>query len=232
MRSSLLVISTLFTLSTIACDAKTEEAAAPKKTKSINELSQSKKDTRTPEELEKARKEAGFVDPKEEAEANIAAMEKGEREFIKTRVAKYREMTKGLRGYIGEIEKEAKAWAKAKNGQKAFDKFSETYKEDVRDFKASYNELTENGIRGGALGVTTAKIVRSWENINNDLSPTIANEANFDKSITDLRAAIDALEKEFDLIEKDETLKAGELEEEPKADDKKADKKGDKKKGG
>ena len=205
MRLSVPLFSTLLILSPLACDSKPVEP--PKKTKSLSELEQEVKDTRTPEELEKARREAGFTDPAEEAKANMAAMEKGEREFVKTRLVKYREVTKSLRGHIDNVEKQAKAWATAKDAQKSFDKFVEDYKGDVTKFYTNYNELTENGIRGGALAASLGKALRSWEDINNDLSPEIAKEANFDKSLTDLRALVDEIDKEFDAIDKDDTLK-------------------------
>lgn len=209
MRRSVFVISIVLGLTATACDAKKDEPLVPE-TKNIGDLKQEVKDKRTPEELEKARREAGFLDPEEEAKANMAAMEKGEREFIKTRLDKYREMTKGLRAHLDSIDKEAKNWAKAKNAQKAFDKFVEGYKKDVKDFTTAYNEVSENGIRGGKLAASIGKTLRAWENVNNDLSPEISKAANFDKSLTDIRTALDAIEKELDAIEKDETLKAGE----------------------
>ncbi|MEM6990022.1 MAG: hypothetical protein AAF721_05980 [Myxococcota bacterium] len=226
------MIATMLALSSTACDAKKDDPLVPAKTKSLSELKQDVKDTRTPEELEKARKEAGFTDPKEEAKANMAAMEKGEREFVKTRLAKYRGMTKGLRGHLDSVEKGAAAWAKAKDPQKAFDKFNETYKEDKAAFTTAYNELSENGIRGGALAATISKALRAWGDINADLGPEIGKAENFSKSLTDLRALLDDVDKDLDAIEKDETLKVNENVDDGKADakaDKKADTKADKK---
>ncbi|MBL4685137.1 MAG: hypothetical protein JKY37_11150 [Nannocystaceae bacterium] len=233
MRLFVSVIASLLTLSSVACDAKKDDPLVPAKTKSIGELKQDvKEDTRTPEELEKARREAGFVDPAEEAKANIAAMEKGEREFVKSRLAKYREMTKGLRGHLDAIEKGAKAWAKAKKPQAAFDKFNKGYKEDKKEFMVAYNDLTENGIRGGAIAATLAKTLRAWGDVNNDLGPEIGKAENFDKSLTDLRALLGEVDKELDAIEKDETLKTEEPEGDKSDGDKKSEKKGGKKKGG
>ncbi len=227
MRLTISVISSVLALSSVACDSKKDDPLVPAKTKSLSELKQEVKDTRTPEELEKARKEAGFTDPKEEAKANMAAMEKGEREFVKTRLEKYREMTKGLRAHLDSIEKGAAAWAKAKDPQKAFDKFNEGYKEDKKAFMTAYNELSENGIRGGALAASISKTLRAWGDINNDLGPEIGKAENFAKSLKDIRASLDEIEKDFDAIEKDETLKANADGDDKGAGDAKADKKAD-----
>ena len=223
MRLTLLVFATSLVF---GCDSKPDEPIA-KKTKSLSELQQDVKDERTPEELEKARKEAGFKDPEEAAKENIAAMEKGEREFVKTRIAKYKEMAKGFRENVDGLEKDAKAWAGAKDPQKAFDKWVEGYKEDVKGFFTAYNELSENGIRGGALAATISKALRTWENVNNDLGPEISKEANFEKSIGDLRTMIDEIDKELGAIEKDDTLKVNENYEDESKEDAKADGKED-----
>lgn len=221
MRLTHLVLATSLGL-TLGCDSKKEEIA-PQKTKSLSELQQDVKDERSPEELEKARKEAGFQDPEEAAKANIAAMEKGEREFVKTRVDKYKEMAKAFRGHVDALEKDAKGWAEAKDAQKAFDKWVEGYKEDVKGFFKNYNELSENGIRGGALAATISKALRTWENVNNDLGPEISKEANFEKSLGELRTMIDDIDKEIEAIEKDESLKVNENYEDEAKEDAKAD---------
>lgn len=194
-------------LSAAACDSKKEEIA-PQKTKSIAELQQEVKDERSPEELEKARREAGIISPEEAAAENMKEMEKGEREFVKTRLDKYKETTKSLRGLVDKVEKDAKTWAAAKDPQKDFDAWVETYQEEVKTFMSSYNDISENGIRGGALAATIGKTLRSWGQINNDLSPTIGKEESFATSLTDLRKLIDEIDAELAKIEKDETLKA------------------------
>ena len=201
------VLMITLALSATACDSKTEDIAPPK-TKSIAELQQDVKDERSPEELAKARREAGIVSPEEAAAENMKAMEKGEREFVKTRLDKYREMTKNLRGHLDTIEKEAKTWADAKDPQKEFDAFAEKYQEDVTAFMSSYNEFSENGIRGGALAAQIGKTLRAWGSVNNDLSPTISKEPTFATSLADIRKEIDAIDAELAKIEKDETLKA------------------------
>ena len=207
MRSSLLTLSTVLALSTLACDAKKEDSLVAAKTKGAPEPKQTRADTRTPEELEKARKEAGFTNPDDAAKANIAAMEKGEREYVKTRLAAYREMVKNLRAHVDSIDKGAQAWAKAKDPQKAFDKFAKGYKKDVKSFKTSYGELTEHGSRGGNLAALIGKTLRTWENVNNDLSPEISKAGNFAASVSSLRTAIDEIEADLTVIDKDESLK-------------------------
>lgn len=208
MKTSAALISAVLALSALACDAKKDEPLVPAKTKSISELTQEVKETRTPEELKQARREEGFIDPEEAAKANIAAMEKGEREFIKTRLDKYKKMAKGLRKHIDDVDKAAKAWADAKDPQKAFDKFKPDYEAAVKEFWAAYNELSENGIRGGNLAAQIGKALRAWTAVNGDLGPEVAKAASFDESIKEIRALIDDVDKDLEAIANDDTLKA------------------------
>jgi septation ring formation regulator EzrA len=225
-----------------ACDAPKQDEPIQKATKP-GELKQAGADTKMSEaELEEARKKAGFKSYEDEAAENMAAMEKGEREYIKRRLPKYREAMKTVRGFVDQIEKEAAAWPKAKDPQAAFDKFAEKYKEDMKAFMESYNELTENGIRGGAAAAKVGAALRSLADLNNDLSPEISKEASFNTALADIRKSLDEVDKELDTIEKDETLDVSGAEgetdapadgDDAKADDAKADdKKADDKKAG
>jgi hypothetical protein len=236
----LIVASILALAPLVACDAPKQEEPVQKAAKP--ELKQAADTKMSKEELEEARKKAGFKSFDEEAAENMAAMEKGEREFVKRRLPKYREAMKTVRGFVDEIEKQSATWPKAKDPQAAFDKFAEKYKEDMKAFMESYNELTENGIRGGALAATIGAAMRSLADLNNDLSPEIAGEASFKTALEEIRKSLDAVDKDLDAIEKDETLDATGAEGESdgpdekgdaKADDKKADdKKADDKKAG
>ena len=217
-----------------ACDSpKQDEPAAS--SKKPGELKQASDTKMTKEELEKARKEAGFKSFDEAAAENMAAMEKGNREYIKRRMDKYRDMLKQLRGFVDTIEAESAKWAEGKGD---FEKFKEKYEEDAKAFRTSYNELTGNGLEGGNTQAKIGKAMRGWENINNDLGPDIAKEGSFKTAIEDLRKDLDEVDKEIDAIDKDESLDAsgeegeegGDAKAEGKADEKadaKADAKAD-----
>lgn len=190
-----------------ACDTgqakvELEPQKAPKSNKP-------KKPEMTPEELAEARRKAGFKDTNELAEENIATMKKGEREWVKTRLKEHRKMLDDIRALLERAEKEAAKWAKAKDAQKAFEKFSEKYKEDTKAVGEDYKKLME----GGSQIDIQAKLVsayRGFENFNGDLGPEISAEEGFAKGLEDLRAELDEIAKEFDAIEKDESLKVNE----------------------
>src|SRR5690606_19852019 len=120
----------------------------------------------TPEELEEARRKAGFKDKDELAEENIAVMRKGEREYVKTRLAEHRALLASVRGLVDRVEKEAPKWAKAKEPAKAFEKFSKKHEEDTKALDETYKALMEGG--GSQIDVQ-AKLVgafRSFELLN------------------------------------------------------------------
>ncbi|MCA9706856.1 MAG: hypothetical protein KDK70_13470 [Myxococcales bacterium] len=168
-----------------------------------------KKPEMTPEQLAEARRKAGFKDTNELAEENIAAMRKGEREWVKTRLAEHRAMLDGVRKLLERAEKAAPKWPKAKDAQKAFEGFSEKYKEDAKALDEDFDALME----GGSQIDVQAKLItmyRSFENFNGDLGPEISAEEGFGKGLEDLRAQIDEIVKELDAIEKDESLKVNE----------------------
>lgn len=168
-----------------------------------------KKPEMTPEELAEARRKAGFKDKDELAEENIAVMRKGEREWVKTRLAEHRDMLGTIRKLLDRAEKDAPKWAKAKDAQKAFDKFSTQYKEDTTALGEVYDKMME----GGSQIDVQAKIVgmyRAFENFNNDLGPEISAEEGFPTALADIRKQLDELDKELETIEKDETLKVDE----------------------
>lgn len=207
MRALLCATGLVFGLA--ACDSGQPKVETPPPTKSITELKQSSKTEMTPEELEEARRKAGFKDPNELAQDNINEMKKGEREYVKTRMKEHRELMKTLRAQVDKAEKEAGKWAKAKDPQKAFDKFSGGYKEDNKALTETYKKLIE----GGAQIDIQAKLVgafRGFENLNGDLGPEIANEEGFTKALADLRKQLDEIDADLDAIDKDESLKVNE----------------------
>jgi hypothetical protein len=202
MRNPLIAIIAGLALGAISCDSpKTEDTPAP--STKPGELKQASDTKMSKEELEKARKEAGFKSFEEQAAENMAAMEKGNREYIKRRLTKYRDMLKGMRSMVDDIESQSAKWAEGKGD---FAKFEAAYKDDAKDFRTAYNELTGNGLEGGNTQAKIAKAMRSWENINNDLGPDIAKESNFKTALEEVRKDLDEVDKDIDAIEKDDTL--------------------------
>jgi uncharacterized low-complexity protein len=203
----------------LGCDSSKPEIA-PAPTKKPSELKQAVDEKRSKEELEAARRAAGFKSYEEQAAENMAAMEKGEREYIKRRLVDYRKLLADLRADVDDIEKSSKDWAAAKDGQKAFDAHAEKRKEHTKGLNTRYAEISEDGVRGGNFQANLSKAWRAWEDLGNDLGPAISAEGNFTKALADLRTELDGLTKELDAIEKDETLDAG--SEDAKAGDAKA----------
>lgn len=205
MRS--LVCAAALVLGLTACDTgqakvELEPQKAPKSNKP-------KKPKMTPEELAEARRKAGFKDKDELAEENIATMRKGEREWVKTRLAEHRAVLGTIRKLLDRAEKSAPKWAKAKDAQKAFDKFSEKYKEDTKALDEDYKKLLE----GGSQIDIQAKLVgmyRAFQNLNGDLGPEISAEEGFATGLADIRKQLDEIDGELEAIEKDETLKVNE----------------------
>lgn len=204
MRSFVCAIGLVIGLS--ACDSKPKEEPPPAKTKSLSDLKQTTKTDMSPAELEEARRKAGFADKDQLAEENIAVMKKGEREYVKTRLAEHRAMLKTLRELLDRVEKEAPKWPKAKDPAKAFEKFNEGYKDDVKAVEAVNKKLMEV-----ATGIDIqAKLIgafRSFELVNDDLGPELATAEGFATTVADLRKQLDEIDKDLDAIEKDETLK-------------------------
>ncbi|MCX4246299.1 hypothetical protein [Paraliomyxa miuraensis] len=196
-----------------ACDSGTPKIETPPPTKSLSDLKQSTKTDMTPEELEEARRKAGFKDKDELAEENIAVMKKGEREYVKAHLAEHRDLLKSVRGMVDKVEKEAPKWAKAKDAAKAFEKFSEKFKEETKAADESFKKLLEGG---GAQIDIQAKLVgamRNFELLSGDLGPEISAEESFTTAIADLRKELDGIDEELTAIEKDESLKVVEGDE-------------------
>lgn len=205
-----LVLGLVSALALSACDSGRPKIETPPPTKSLSDLKQTAKTDMTPEELEEARRKSGFKDQDELAQENIEVMKKGEREYVKTRLAEHREMLKSVRGLVDRVEKEAPKWAKAKDPAKAFEKFSAKYQEDVKAVDETYKKLMEGG--GSQIDVQ-AKLVgtfRSFELLNGDLGPEIAADDKLGTAIADLRKELDAIDAELEAIDKDEGLKVNE----------------------
>lgn len=225
-----LILVTALALAPLAgCDAPKQDEPIAKAAKP--ELKQTVDTKMSKEELEEARRKAGFKSFDEEAAENMAAMEKGEREYIKRRLPKYRDMLAQVGGFVDRVEKEAEKWPKAKDAQAAFDAFAKKYEEDMKTFMEGYNELTEQGLKGGNAQAKIGSAMRSLADLNNDLRPDISSEAGFKTAVQGIRDAIAEVDKELTAIEKDESLDASGADSEGDGDEKAGDEKADKKPG-
>jgi hypothetical protein len=203
---------------TPACDSKEEPDLGLPETKSLSELKKSTKNEMSKEELEEARRKAGFKDQEElEAEAR-AAYEASEKSFVKGRVDRYRKLFETLRKKLDQVEKQAPKWASAKDPDAAFGKFQEKYKEETKAFLDEYDELTEKGSRGGDMQAELNKIISTWENLNGDLGPKISEADGFPTTLEAIRKGLDEIEKTIDEIDKDESIEPEEGAEEEKKD--------------
>lgn len=197
----------------VGCDSKEEPDLGIPKTKSAFDLKQSSDSKMSQEELEEARRKAGFKSHEEqvaEAKAAYDTMEKG---YVKGRLDAYRDLLGKLRKELGAIEKAAPKWAKAKDPQAAHAKFDDKYKEAKKAFLDEYNALTENGSRGGNLQVELDRAVKGWEGLVGELGPEITADDKLATMLGELRTQIETVEKELEAIEKDESIEAEEVEE-------------------
>ena len=207
MRSVVCAIGLMIGLA--ACDSSKPKEEPPPKTKNLSDLKQTTKTDMSPEELEEARRKAGFADKDQLAEENIAVMRKGEREYVKTRLAEHRAMLKTLRGLLDRLEKEAPKWPKAKDPAKAYEKFGEGYKEEVKALDEANKKLMEVAT-GIDVQAKLIKAFQAFQTINDDLGPELSAAEGFATSLADLRKQLDEVDKELEAIEKDETLKVDE----------------------
>ncbi|MBC8073437.1 MAG: hypothetical protein IAG13_34270 [Deltaproteobacteria bacterium] len=230
-----ITISLVLVASLVGCDTPRVEEKAPSK-KGVFDLKQSSNSTASKEELEEARRKAGF---KSNEEVMAEAREKDSRNgklWVKERLKDYRKMVEDIRKKVDEIEKSAPKWKDAK----AFESWNEKYKKDVSKLKKEYDELTAKGSEGSDTQTILAEAMRAWEDLRGDLGPGLATEKKeaFEGALTNIRAKLDEFSKAVDAIEKDDTLvpepAEGEAKEEgkadAKADEKKADAKADEKK--
>jgi hypothetical protein len=223
MRTTLVALALAVAPALLAggCDSKEEPDLGLPQTKSLGDLKKSSRNEMSKEELEEARRKAGFKDDDELRAEAKAAYEASEKSFVKGRTDRYKALFAELRTRLDEVEKQAPKWAKAKDPDKAFGKWSEKYKEGVKTLLDEYDALTEKGSRGGDLQVDLAKVIADWENLNGDLGPKIADAEGFATTLETLRSGLDAIEKIVDDIDKDDTIEPEDAPEDGKADEKK-----------
>jgi chromosome segregation ATPase len=191
-------------LTAIACDKKEEdEDLGLKKSKSIYDVKQSTKSEMSKEELEEARRKAGFKSHEErleEAKAEYSKMEKG---YVKARLPAFRDLLEDIRANLDGVEKAAPKWVKS---DATFEKWNAKYKDGVKSVKKTHDELTETGNRGGNVEVEINTLLSDWDTFNAELEPKSAEAETFKASLEALRTKIGEIEQELDAIEKDDTI--------------------------
>lgn len=203
-------IVVLIALSTFvaACDSTPRiEEKAPEK-KKLSEMKQAGADKATPEELEEARRKAGFRSPEDARAEATAKYVLDSKIYVKGRLADYRKLLDDIRKQLDEVEKAAPKWAKAKDGQAALDSWNEKYKKEASKVTKFHDELTAKGTEGGDTEVAISAALQAWGNLRNDLAPDISANEGFKTALTDIRAKLDEIGKSLDDIEKDESVVA------------------------
>ncbi|MFO0634479.1 MAG: hypothetical protein U0168_16660 [Nannocystaceae bacterium] len=209
---------------TFACDKpRVEEKAAEKK--SVFDLKQGSSSKASQAELEEARRKAGFKSNEDVAAEAKAKYILDSKLYIKGKLADYRKLLDDVRKQLDEVEKAAPKWAKAKDGQAAFEAWNEKYKKDASKVNKFYDEITAKGSEGGDTQVSLGAAMQAWEDLRGDLAPDISTKEGFAAALTDIRGKLDAIGKTLDEIEKDESLVVEPAEGEGKAEgnDAKAD---------
>jgi len=217
MRTVLLVVALSLTLAP-ACGGGEKKSIAEKigpATKNITDLKSDNKVS--DEELARRRKEAGFVS-KEEADAKVAAenaamFEKGDREYIKARVADYRKLTADTRKLVDDIEKGAPKWT-----EKNVEKTATDLKKRADDLQKTLDKLSEKGSKGGNTQATLNKAYRPLEELGASLNLELAKDPAFATTLKAIRDALDEADKAFADIDKDETLVASKFAKTEEAD--------------
>ncbi len=174
--------------------------------KKPSEAKAAKKTTMSPEELAEARRKAGFVDPDEERAKVAKEMERGEREYVKTRLKEFRGLTKDFEDRIAELEKAAAKWAKAKDPQRPFDKFKSKFMKPARKLMKTQVKLSENNARGGKTNELLIMALRTWDDLLNDLGPDLASNERYPEIIKEVREQLAKTNEYLDGIENDEDL--------------------------
>lgn len=202
-------ILTIATLSLIACDGgerkSIEEQIGPA-SKKTSELKTAAEPAMSPEELAEARRKAGFIDPAEQAAKVAAEMEKGEREYVKTRLKEFRAYHARFVVLVDELAKEAPKVAAAKDPQKAFDKWMGKFAEKAKEPGKTQRTLSEENVRGGKTNEMLINLVRVWDDLRAELGPDSASQPRFEEVVTQLRDDLGKLAAALDDIEKDEDL--------------------------
>ena len=171
----------------------------------------------SPEELAKARELSDHDSQDKVAEENAMMFEKGAREYIKTRMAEYRDFMKEFAAAIDEIEKKAPKWG----DDAAFEKFNAGYKETTKELTSTFDALTKKGSEGGNTQADLGAAFRAWEDLNGLLGPGIHEQQGYPETLESIRERIGKVNAALDEIESDETLEVNPLYKPPKKKKKK-----------
>lgn len=203
--ASISVCSLALLFAVIGCDRR--EQVTPTKTKNLNELKQATAEM-SDEELEKARKVAGWKSNDELLADAKDEYERTSKIYIKTRIANYRKLVDDIRKQVGAVEKEASSWQASKDPQKAVASFSARAKKEKTAILARYDEITAKGTEGGNTQVALADAIATWEALLGQSSTEMVESQSFDSRLAEVRKKLDAVSKTLDAIEKDATLVA------------------------
>lgn len=217
MRTALLVVALSLTFAP-ACGGGEKKSIAEKigqPTKNISDLKS--ENVVSDEELARRRKEMGFVS-KEEADAKVAAenaamFEKGDREYVKARIADYRKLTVDTRKLVDDVEKGAPKWT-----DKNIEKSATDLKKRADDLQKVLDKLSEKGSKGGNTQATLNNAFRPLEELAANLNLELAKDPAFPTTLKAIRDALDAADKAFEDIDKDETLVASKFAKTDEAD--------------
>lgn len=178
------------------------------KTRNLSELKQESKSEMSKEELEEARRRAGFKSPEEQRAEALAEYVKSEKAYVKGRLKEFRKLTQTMRKRLDTVEKAAPQWLKAKDGDAAVAKFKEKNKEANKQVIDTYDELTEKGSRGGDTIAGLDRAVRQWQDLNSELHPQAAEVEAFPAVLAAIRQQLDEVDAAFQEIEKDDSIEA------------------------
>lgn len=158
--------------------------------------------TATEEELAAARKAAGHPTQDEIAAENAKMFEKGAREYIKTRLSEYRDFVAEFRKLLGDVESRAPKWS----DEGKFAKFADKHRKAVKSFADRYDELTGKGAEGGETQADLGYAFRTFENLNEDLGPGVADNEAFAATLGEIRERLDKVEAALEDIAGDDSL--------------------------
>jgi hypothetical protein len=162
--------------------------------------------TQTPEELAEIRKKSGFKSKEELAAENAKMFEKGAREYVKTRLDAYRGFVADLRSKLEEVEKESAKWAKAKDPDKAYERWAKKAAKKQKEFDKAFMDMTGNMSEGGDTTAKLGKAYRGWERLYGSLGGKVAENERFPPVVKEIRDNLVPVDALLDDIEKDDTL--------------------------
>lgn len=164
----------------------------------------------TPEELAEARRKAGFKDDDFAAEKALTR-EHGARAHVKEHLADYRELVRGLKRSVGDIDRSAKQWARASDPQRSYRAWRERRARTAAQLTEQHRALRRDATDAGSTQALIERTFRQWEDLLNDLGGDVAGQARFVALVAELRASLAAVDAALEEIEHDEDLGDGQF---------------------